>query len=86
MRKTPICPICGKKMILRRGQLGEFYGCSRYPDCTTTVSIKDIDEEFGEVTNYHDGENYGVCDRCGEEDTLSEMGLCNYCQHIWDND
>lgn len=25
-----ICPICGGKLVLRRGQFGEFYGCKNY--------------------------------------------------------
>lgn len=86
MSNSPSCPTCGKNMVIRKGAFGEFYGCTGYPNCTTTVSVSDVDEKFGEATNYHDGESYGVCDRCGEEDTLSDMGLCSYCQHVWDND
>lgn len=28
-----ICPRCGKSLILRKGQYGNFYGCSDYPKC-----------------------------------------------------
>lgn len=28
-----ICPKCGNPLILRKGQYGEFYGCSGYPQC-----------------------------------------------------
>ena len=28
-----ICPRCGKKLVLRNGKYGEFYGCSGYPQC-----------------------------------------------------
>lgn len=28
-----ICPRCGKELILKKGQYGEFYGCSGYPQC-----------------------------------------------------
>lgn len=28
-----ICPKCGGSLILRKGQHGEFYGCSNYPRC-----------------------------------------------------
>ncbi len=28
-----ICPRCGKKLVLRNGQYGSFYGCSGYPKC-----------------------------------------------------
>lgn len=28
-----VCPICGGKLVLRRGKYGRFYGCSNYPQC-----------------------------------------------------
>lgn len=31
-----ICPRCGGKLILRKGEYGEFYGCSKYPNCKFT--------------------------------------------------
>ena len=36
--RPPICPEpgCGKKMILREGKYGRFWGCPRYPRCTGT--------------------------------------------------
>jgi len=30
------CPSCGSAMVVRRGRFGEFYACSRYPQCKTT--------------------------------------------------
>lgn len=30
------CPSCGSKMVLRKGRLGRFYGCSRFPYCRGT--------------------------------------------------
>jgi DNA topoisomerase-1 len=47
MAKTPIydrvapefCDICGAIMIIRRSKSGEFYACSRFPDCRGTKSI-----------------------------------------------
>jgi len=30
------CPICGSIMIKRKGAYGEFYGCSKYPQCKGT--------------------------------------------------
>ena len=34
------CPKCGSKMVMRKGRYGYFYGCSRYPYCKGTRSIK----------------------------------------------
>lgn len=31
-----ICPRCGGKLVLRKGQNGQFYGCSNYPRCKFT--------------------------------------------------
>lgn len=28
-----ICPRCHSKLVLKKGQYGEFYGCSNYPKC-----------------------------------------------------
>ena len=28
------CPVCGKKLMIRKGKFGDFVGCSGYPDCT----------------------------------------------------
>lgn len=86
MNSAPLCPTCGKRMVLRNGAYGDFFGCSGYPDCTTTVNIDDVDSKFGQASNWHDGESYGSCSRCGSTDTLSEMGYCSYCQHVWDQD
>ena len=33
------CPKCGSPMVKRRGQRGEFWGCSKYPACNGTRSI-----------------------------------------------
>lgn len=33
------CPNCGAPMKLRKGQYGEFWGCTKYPDCRTTIKI-----------------------------------------------
>lgn len=41
----PECPTCGKTMVLRRAKTGkyagqEFWGCSGFPQCRGTLSIK----------------------------------------------
>lgn len=33
------CPKCGAEMVKRRGQYGEFYGCSNFPNCRGTRRI-----------------------------------------------
>lgn len=30
------CPTCGAGLVFRRGRFGEFWACSRYPECKTT--------------------------------------------------
>jgi len=34
-----VCPKCGRKLVLRNGQFGQFYGCSNYPACRYTHKI-----------------------------------------------
>jgi DNA topoisomerase-1 len=33
------CPKCGKELLVRRGRLGEFLGCSGYPKCKFTQNF-----------------------------------------------
>jgi len=33
------CSSCGADMVLKRGRFGEFLGCSRYPDCSSTMPL-----------------------------------------------
>ncbi len=33
------CVNCGAAMVFRRGRFGEFWACSRYPDCKTTKPV-----------------------------------------------
>ena len=35
-----ICPRCGHNLILRNGKYGSFFGCSNYPNCKFTRSLK----------------------------------------------
>ncbi len=35
---TPSCPLCGGKTRLKKGQKGEFWGCTRYPDCKGIIN------------------------------------------------
>ena len=31
--ESNICPRCGSPLMLKKGNYGEFYGCSNYPYC-----------------------------------------------------
>lgn len=33
------CPKCGGKLVLRKGQYNDFYGCSNYPECRYTYTV-----------------------------------------------
>lgn len=35
-----LCPICNSEMKLRSGQYGEFYGCTKFPDCKGTQQLR----------------------------------------------
>ena len=36
-RENLICPKCNSQLVLRHGQYGRFYGCSKYPSCKFTM-------------------------------------------------
>ena len=36
-----VCPVCGKKMMVRIGRTGKFLACSSYPECKSTINIPD---------------------------------------------
>jgi len=40
---STVCPKCGYAMVLRTGRRGKFYGCSRYPYCKGTITIREND-------------------------------------------
>jgi restriction system protein len=45
--KSPICPKCGVKMVLRTAQRGnnigsQFWGCSKYPKCKATKLVTSL--------------------------------------------
>lgn len=37
------CPVCGKKLIRRKGRYGYFLGCSGYPECSYTEPVPDTE-------------------------------------------
>jgi len=34
------CPRCGGKMKMKNGKYGSFLGCSQYPRCRCTISVR----------------------------------------------
>ena len=40
LNNKPICPECGKEMVVRKSKFGEFYGCAGFPKCKSTFDIK----------------------------------------------
>lgn len=38
-RAVPNCPKCGNMLKKRNGKYGEFWGCSRYPECRYTRNV-----------------------------------------------
>lgn len=34
-----ICSVCGKKMVIRAGKFGQFYGCTGFPKCRHTEKL-----------------------------------------------
>lgn len=36
VRQTPLCPACGRSLVLRKGKFGTFWGCSGFPGCRYT--------------------------------------------------
>lgn len=39
-RPENMCPNCMKRLVLRNGKRGKFYGCSGYPECRYTKNYK----------------------------------------------
>jgi ssDNA-binding Zn-finger/Zn-ribbon topoisomerase 1 len=40
------CERCGAIMTKREGKFGIFFGCTGYPKCMRTKSLKDVDDEM----------------------------------------
>jgi len=68
--RLPLCEKCGEPMELKMGPRGPFLGCSAYPKCKSTMSIKrlqrsrrDAEVESGEGPE----PDHGTCPECGKE-------------------
>ncbi|MBU0650973.1 topoisomerase DNA-binding C4 zinc finger domain-containing protein, partial [bacterium] len=53
------CPDCGAKLVLKVGKYGEFYACSKYPDCKYTRNMGEEDSDIS------DAEIDEKCEKCG---------------------
>ena len=47
----PICPSCGKAMILRKRKSdgSPFYGCAGYPNCFETMTVKQVERKANKI-------------------------------------
>ena len=61
----PKCPKCGVPTVTRKGPKGKFYGCSSYPECRMTVSIKE-----------EEAPKKKVCSTCGGHGTVRDHWTC----------
>ena len=50
-----VCDKCGAKMLIKSGRYGNYYACSRYPDCQ---NIKPVNEKAVISTDM-------ICEKCG---------------------
>lgn len=82
------CPECSSPMIARRYKGKAFLGCSRYPDCKTTLPIpEDIAIEWPQKNTI---ETEQTCPQCGERLVIRSsrrgrfLGCSNYprCRYI----
>jgi DNA topoisomerase-3 len=40
VEKTPDCTLCGSPTRRRPGKNGDFFGCSKYPECKGIINIE----------------------------------------------
>ena len=45
------CPKCGSSMAFRSGRFGNFWGCTNYPTCKSTIAIKGSAKKFEKKEN-----------------------------------
>ncbi len=57
------CPKCGAVMLLRKSRYGTFLGCSKYPDCKTTIPC---DEQGRPLPKVKPDEVGVACPECGK--------------------
>ncbi|MCL2145064.1 MAG: type I DNA topoisomerase [Endomicrobia bacterium] len=58
-KSDEICPNCGKPMVIRDSRIGQFLGCSGYPECKTTMRLGKDGKAASEAE-----ETDMKCDKC----------------------
>lgn len=63
------CELCGKNMVIRWGQKGEYLACSDYPRCKNTKNFHR--DEAGRIVIERE-EELGTCELCGKPMVVRE--------------
>lgn len=72
------CPVCGKKMVIKRGRFGDYLECSDYPECKTRESIpKGIDFDRTEEEVKLNEAISAI--KAAEQKIIDEAGKCEKC-------
>jgi DNA topoisomerase-1 len=67
------CPLCGKKLLKRRGRFGEFFSCSGYPECKCSMNVGADgepvakEEKTAPVVEGIEPGATRTCDKCGKD-------------------
>lgn len=56
------CRACGCKLARRCGKFGEFWGCTGYPRCKQTMTLREAELEWDEEESKLDEGNFDETD------------------------
>jgi DNA topoisomerase-1 len=87
-----VCKLCGAPMVIKRGRYGKFLGCSRYPECESTMPIPtgvkcpkpdcggDLVAKRGKKgKDFYGCSNYPNCDFVSWDKPINQpCPVCNY--------
>ncbi len=62
-----VCDKCGANMLIKQGRMGEFLGCSAYPDCKNIKNFKRNEDGSLEVLDKPEQIKVGECPKCGQD-------------------
>ena len=71
---TRTCKICGSLLALRHGKNGDFYGCTNYPECKHTESVKEQTVQIENDDDFLD-ELENIADSAIAEEELDRTDL-----------